>query len=181
MARELEFLWLGAPGEYGSSSEGYARFIRDNDYVLTDKPRRSQQDALAINEKLKAEEAAVDEAPHHSDGGVNLGGTLKEADLSDPIKKVWQWAMDSMDVPQDPEPEDMVNHPPHYTSHPSGVECISITRHHNFNVGNAIKYLWRQGLKTDQGRSALDKQIEDLEKAVFYLTDEIARLRNEGQ
>jgi hypothetical protein len=68
---------------------------------------------------------------------------------------------------------DMVNHPPHYTSHPSGIECIEITRHMNFNVGNAVKYLWREGLK-DQSAD-----IEDLEKAAWYLNDEIKRRKNE--
>jgi hypothetical protein len=68
---------------------------------------------------------------------------------------------------------DLVNHPPHYTSDPSGVECIQITRHRTFNIGNAIKYLWRSGLKDD------NKTIEDLEKAVFYINDEIKRLRGE--
>ena len=38
---------------------------------------------------------------------------------------------------------DSVNHPAHYNSHPSGIECIEIARHHNFNIGNTIKYLWR--------------------------------------
>ena len=71
---------------------------------------------------------------------------------------------------------DAVNHPTHYTSDPSGVECIQITRHRNFNVGNAIKYLWRNGLKDDPGQSAIDKQVEDLRKAVFYIEDEIERL-----
>lgn len=71
---------------------------------------------------------------------------------------------------------DMVNHPPHYTSDPSGVECIQITRHRNFNVGNAIKYLWRNGLKEDPDKSARAKQIEDLRKTVFYVQDEIKRL-----
>lgn len=71
---------------------------------------------------------------------------------------------------------DLVNHPPHYTSDPSGVECIQITRHRNFNVGNAIKYLWRNGLKESASQSTLDKQIEDLRKVVFYVNDEIARL-----
>ena len=42
---------------------------------------------------------------------------------------------------------DSVNHPAHYNSHPSGIECIEIARHHNFNIGNSIKYLWRAGLK----------------------------------
>lgn len=65
---------------------------------------------------------------------------------------------------------DQVNHPYHYTSHPSGIEAIQVTRHMNFNIGNAIKYLWRAGLKNE------DKHIEDLKKAIFYITDEIKRL-----
>lgn len=71
---------------------------------------------------------------------------------------------------------DRVNHPKHYTSDPSGIECIDITRHRNFNIGNAIKYLWRAGLKEDKDRKLIDKQIEDLNKAVWYLVDEIHRL-----
>ena len=65
---------------------------------------------------------------------------------------------------------DQVNHPEHYTSDPSGVECIQITRHRNFNIGNAFKYLWRAGLKDES------KHIEDLKKAIFYIQDEINRL-----
>ena len=70
-----------------------------------------------------------------------------------------------------------VNHPSHYTSDPSGIECIEITRHRNFNVGNAIKYLWRAGLKHEEGKADIDKQIEDLSKAVWYINDEINRLK----
>jgi hypothetical protein len=65
---------------------------------------------------------------------------------------------------------DFVKHPKHYTSHPSGVEAIEVTRHMNFNLGNAMKYLWRAGLKDPS------KTIEDLQKAVFYIQDEIKRL-----
>lgn len=72
--------------------------------------------------------------------------------------------------------KDNINHPKHYTSDPSGIECIDITRHRNFNVGNAIKYLWRAGLKIDTDKSSINKQIEDLEKAVWYIVDEIHRL-----
>jgi len=72
-------------------------------------------------------------------------------------------------VPPQADEVDMVNHPPHYTSHPSGVECLEITRHMNFNLGSALKYIWRADLKGNA--------IEDLEKAVFYLRDEIAKLR----
>ncbi len=64
---------------------------------------------------------------------------------------------------------DTVNHPPHYTSHPSGVECIQITEHMSFNAGNAVKYIWRAGLKGDN-------TINDYEKAIWYLKREIARL-----
>ena len=62
---------------------------------------------------------------------------------------------------------DMINHPPHYTAHPSGVECIQITEHMGFCIGNAVKYLWRADMK---GRA-----IEDLEKARFYIDREIAK------
>ena len=62
---------------------------------------------------------------------------------------------------------DMVENPPHYTQHPSGVECIEITRHMGFNLGNAIKYIWRTDLK--------GSDIEDLRKAAFYIRDEISK------
>lgn len=65
---------------------------------------------------------------------------------------------------------DNVNHPPHYKSHPSGVECIQITEHLNFCLGNAVKYIWRAGLKKDA--------VEDLKKAVWYINREIQRLEN---
>ena len=63
---------------------------------------------------------------------------------------------------------DTVNNPKHYTSHPSGVECIEITEHMNFCLGNAVKYVWRASLK--------GKEIEDLRKARWYIDREIQRL-----
>lgn len=66
---------------------------------------------------------------------------------------------------------DNVNNPRHYTSHPSGVECIQVVEHMNFCLGNAVKYIWRAGLKGDD--------IEDLEKAEFYIKRELARRRAE--
>ena len=68
---------------------------------------------------------------------------------------------------------DDVNHPPHYTQHPSGVECITITEAFNFNVGNAIKYLWRAGLKGDA--------LEDMRKAAWYVQREIERTERIGK
>ena len=63
---------------------------------------------------------------------------------------------------------DPVNHPSHYTAHPSGVECIQVTEYMNFCLGNAVKYIWRAGMKGDA--------IEDLQKARFYIDREIKRL-----
>lgn len=74
------------------------------------------------------------------------------------------------------ENNERVNHPKHYNSHPSGIECIDIVRHHDFNIGNAMKYLWRAGIKTEEGISTKEKQIEDLHKAIFYIKDEIKLL-----
>lgn len=65
---------------------------------------------------------------------------------------------------------DPVNKPAHYRAHPSGVECIQITEHMNFCLGNAVKYIWRAGLKTDD-------PIVDLEKARWYIDRELERLR----
>lgn len=61
--------------------------------------------------------------------------------------------------------DDTVDHPKHYTAHPTGIECITIVEHFTFNVGNAIKYLWRAGLKGEA--------LEDLRKAVWYIQREI--------
>lgn len=62
---------------------------------------------------------------------------------------------------------DMVDHPGHYNSHPSGVECIDVVEHMGFNLGNAIKYIWR----ADEKGAA----IQDLEKARWYIERELAR------
>ena len=58
-----------------------------------------------------------------------------------------------------------VNHPAHYNAHPSGVECITVIEHMSFNLGNAMKYLWR----ADEKGHAL----EDLKKAAWYVQREI--------
>ena len=70
-------------------------------------------------------------------------------------------------------PADAVDHPAHYTSHPSGIEPIQITRHESFTRGNAIKYLMRAGRKDPDPRTDLKKarryidfELEDLERLV---------------
>ena len=70
----------------------------------------------------------------------------------------------------DPEVSgDAVNHPRHYTAYP--VEVIELTEHLNFCRGNAVKYLARAGLKDPAS------EIEDLEKARWYVDREISRLK----
>lgn len=76
--------------------------------------------------------------------------------------------------------EDNVNSPKHYTSHPSGIECIQIARHYCFSIGNAIKYLWRAGLKQESSMTNKEKEIEDLKKAIWYINDRINQLEEEN-
>ena len=80
---------------------------------------------------------------------------ISEVDVKD-----WGMSQMSTGLPD----HDPVNHPKHYTRHPSGVECIQITEHMGFLLGNAMKYIWRADLKNG---------VEDLQKAVFYLNREI--------
>jgi hypothetical protein len=65
-----------------------------------------------------------------------------------------------------------VNHPDWYNKHPTGVECIDIIECFSFNIGSAMKYLWRAGLKTGD-------PIEDLEKAAWYCQREVERVKKE--
>jgi hypothetical protein len=81
----------------------------------------------------------------------------------EPCKDPGAWAA----PPAAPDP---VSHPPHYTNHPSGIECIDVVEHMNFNRGNAIKYLWRAGLKGET------TELQDLSKARWYIDREIKRL-----
>lgn len=67
---------------------------------------------------------------------------------------------------------EQVNHPAHYQKHPSGVECIAIVEHFNFNLGNAIKYIWRAGMKP-----GVDT-LTDLRKTAWYIQREIERLES---
>lgn len=66
-------------------------------------------------------------------------------------------------------PDDPIDHPSHYTSHPSGIECIEVTEHMAFNLGNAVKYIWRADLKGDE--------MNDLRKAIWYIERELGRRR----
>lgn len=80
-----------------------------------------------------------------------------------------------------PDKEDKVNSPKHYTSHPSGIECIEIAKHYDFCIGNAIKYLWRAGLKKEEGYSDKNKEVEDLKKAIWYINEKIKSLNGSNK
>ena len=77
--------------------------------------------------------------------------------------------------------EDKVNSPSHYNwlKKLAGVEVIDITRHMDFDLGNAIKYILRAGHKTEEGYDDKAKTVEDLKKAVWYINDKIKTLENE--
>jgi len=68
---------------------------------------------------------------------------------------------------------DAVEHPNHYCSHSSGIECIEVTRHMNFCLGSATKYIWRVDLKEDT--------IKDLGKAVKFLEFEIETIEKKSR
>lgn len=64
---------------------------------------------------------------------------------------------------------DQINHPSHYNRHPAGIECIDVIEWFPFNVGSAMKYLWRAGLK-----EGADYET-DLRKAIWYVQRELER------
>jgi len=83
-------------------------------------------------------------------------------DSSQPLSEaIKEW----IDSDQSEWANDSIHKPKHYTEHPSGIECIQVTEHMGFNLGNAIKYIWRCDLKKDA--------IEDLKKAKWYIDREI--------
>jgi hypothetical protein len=63
--------------------------------------------------------------------------------------------------------KEQVNHPDHYNSNPSGIECITVAEHMGFNLGNALKYIWRADFKEDAEK--------DLKKAIWYIDRELSR------
>ena len=81
------------------------------------------------------------------------------------------------------ENNERVQHPSHYTwlKEQCGVEVIDITRHMNFDLGNAVKYILRAGRKSEEGYTDKQKMIEDLRKAIFYIEDEIKLIEGNEQ
>jgi hypothetical protein len=118
-------------------------------------------------ERLEASEKSNAETmrPTHFPSGVeiNMAGEIIEPITirKKPVFKKERKLSSSSSV------HDPVNHPKHYTEHPSGIECIQITEHMSFSLGNALKYIWRADLKNNA--------VEDLQKAVWYINREIEK------
>lgn len=102
------------------------------------------------------------------DTHVIRASSVNPADRKAPVVP-WPYDSEGNLIPE----ADPVNHPKHYTSHPAKIECIQITEHMGFCLGNAFKYLWRADLKNDA--------IEDLEKAMWYITREIQRRKKDAK
>ena len=126
------------------------------------KPKDPQEIADSkLVELLQASEKSNAETmrPTHFPSGVEINHPEKLKPIEVRRKPVLKKAKE-LSSSHDP-----VNHPKHYTAHPSGIECIQITEHMSFCVGNAVKYIWRADLKQNS--------IEDLQKAVWYINREI--------
>lgn len=107
------------------------------------------------------------------------GNRLEGIGRYDPLVEQIRQGFAEAELSGSPVRHDPVNHPYHYTSSPArcecgrGVECIQITEHMGFCLGNALKYIWRADLKGNA--------VEDLEKARFYIDREIARRAGKGE
>jgi len=141
-------------GEGRSLVFNFDNYDKNNNYHML---RYALQDMLIkfggktkITSHLKLEPGSVQLLEKEAHKELLKGGKITELQLGVPPKG------------------DVVHNPSHYTSHPSGVECIDIVKHMNFPLGSAMKYIWRAGLKDDR--------ILDLRKAKEYIDIELKRL-----
>jgi len=85
--------------------------------------------------------------------------------IDDATPEQWNDVLNYLNEAEQQESADPVNHPKHYTNHPSGIEAIEITKHEDFCIGNALKYILRHKSK--------GRPVEDLRKAIWYLQTKI--------
>jgi Protein of unknwon function (DUF3310) len=131
---------------------------------------------LSMSEPFDVTKIGIEDREPYADDAVGSGASNSSPKGGhDPLRDLRRLAQGPDDYSEVVEEargeapaEDAVN-PSHYRKHPSGIECIEVTRHMNFNVGNAIKYLWRYMDKGDP--------VENLQKAQWYIDDEIRRLQ----
>lgn len=138
-------------------------------WVVTPDGEVSRNPAWAVSEEALVDRPSLYDLLVSSLNAPQLDMSVFYGTVPQPVDVVDAEVVEVVDTiePAAADTRDVVNHPSHYTSHPSGVECITITEHMGFNLGNAVKYIWRCDLKWDA--------IEDLKKARFYIDREIAR------
>ena len=83
-----------------------------------------------------------------------------------------QYELIDFTPPPIPQVTDAVNHPPHYKT--GGIETIDFieAKTLNYHLGNVVKYVSRASHK--------GHYLQDLEKAQWYLTREIEKVKNES-
>ena len=126
--------------------------------------REATQDELDVILKLKEEgcsQAVIAE-------NVGLSKSMVRRILKDEFAEEKE-ILDSIFAEDNPEEKESVNHPEHYNKHK--IECLQVVELFNFNRGSAMKYIWRSGEKDKK------REIEDLEKAMFYIDREIERIK----
>lgn len=119
-------------------------------------------------------DGTVFEAPFN-DGGLPVPQDLTVDEAAEVVQKYPTVNFFVVGPADEEGPNSNVDHPKHYNQHPSGIECIEIVRHMGFNLGNVVKYIWRDGHKDTE------VPLQDLEKALWYLKDEIETRRSNGQ
>lgn len=109
---------------------------------------------------------------------VNTNGQQKVTQMPEIVKDKEYFTLTFETKREAQVKKDMVNHPSHYTwlKELCGIEVIDITRHMDFNLGNAVKYILRAGHKEEMGLTEREKTVQDLQKAVFYIEDKIKML-----
>ena len=141
--------------------------------VTPEELKQAHKNMLGVRGDIRYIKPTQSELPFHDEWGVTTASfpeyTSKK--VKEEVDKVMKFSKDlCCDISVDD-----INHPKHYTEHPSGVECIDVTEHFEFNLGNVIKYVWRCDSKRDP--------LKDLRKARWYLDREIKRreaIENKG-
>jgi hypothetical protein len=142
--------FYGNPG-IGIGTDGWTMATADSRVVRPDRRRRFRQSAVISKEVFARCQRSYVE---WTEGTTSLQGRRRSPDHPEvgPV-------LIGINV------SDPINHPKHYNSHPTGIECIDIIEHFPCNIANAMKYLWRCGLKGDE--------IEDLRKSAWFVNREI--------
>ena len=171
--------------------KGYGEFVKHKECVIKDVYDTHGEVVSSIvtfedEEEENQNESIDDKMKAAKEAEVNLKATEAKLIAKEAVKVQDVVSSDFADIAMQGlamKQDDKVSHPSHYTwlKELCGVEVIDITRHLDFDMGNALKYLLRAGKKSEEGYSDKEKEIEDLKKAVFYIQDKIKMLEEEDE